>query len=179
MPQLDQQSPEPIKKRNVGGRPKGRLNARTIMLRKVRDNAIVKGKTPLDTMLKNMRRFDDEAEGMYNNLREMVESGRPPKSASADVHMAYFDKVMELLSKMRECRLDAQKCAVDAAPFVHPRLTTVEYKNTTDTIKAKPEVEMSEDEMIDYYNKLRERPLSVAPLVIDNETGEQVHEEVE
>jgi hypothetical protein len=38
---------------------------------------------------------------------------------------------------------------------------------------------ITDDELADYYNKLRMQPTSVNPLVIDNETGEPVHEDAE
>jgi len=38
---------------------------------------------------------------------------------------------------------------------------------------------MSDEDLADYYNKLRLRPTSVNPLVIDNESGESVHEDAE
>jgi hypothetical protein len=38
---------------------------------------------------------------------------------------------------------------------------------------------MSDDELADYYNTLRLRPTTVNPLVIDNESGESVHEDAE
>ena len=38
---------------------------------------------------------------------------------------------------------------------------------------------MNEDELADYYNKLRLRPTSANPLIIDNDIGEPVHEDAE
>jgi hypothetical protein len=72
---------------------------------------------------------------------------------------------------MRECRLDAQRCAVDAAPFMHSRRAQVTIKDETKTITAKPETQQSEEELADYFSKLRTRPATVEPLIIDNETG--------
>lgn len=46
-------------------------------------------------------------------------------------------------------------------------------------IKAKPETEMMQDEMIEYWAKLRALPTSTKPLVIiDNDTGEPLYSEV-
>lgn len=132
-------------------------------------------KVPLELMLKNMNRFDEEADELYAKLNHIIETETPAKNAKREVHDAFFTKMMELMSKMRECRLDAQKCAVDAAPFMHQKLAATTLTITTDTIKAKPETQMSEDELVDYYAKLRMRPTTIAPLVIDNETGEAVN----
>jgi hypothetical protein len=68
-------------------------------------------------LLKNMERFDEEADGLCAKLNDMVENARPSKKASAKEHLELFDKVMSLMGKMRECRLDARRCATDAAPY--------------------------------------------------------------
>jgi hypothetical protein len=136
-------------------------------------------KVPLETMLKNMERFDEEADGLYAKLSSMIENGKPSSKAPRKEHVEFFDKVMSLTGKMRECRLDAQRCATDAAPYTHQRLAAVQHTVTSDTIRAKPESDMSADELADYYNKLRLRPASPNPLIIDNDVGEPVHEDAE
>ncbi|MGY4503745.1 hypothetical protein ACVWYH_007702 [Bradyrhizobium sp. GM24.11] len=51
--------------------------------------------------------------------------------------------------------------------------------NVEHTIRAKPETEMTQDEMIEYWAKLRALPTSTKPLVIiDNDTGEPLYSEV-
>lgn len=62
---------------------------------------------------------------------------------------------------------------------MHPRLTAIQHTVTNDEIRTKPESDMSDEEAADYYNRLRLRPTSVNPLVIDHETGEVVHEGAE
>jgi hypothetical protein len=44
--------------------------------------------------------------------------------------------------------------------------------NVNHTIKAKPEVTMTPQELMEYYQKLRQLPANTKPLVIDNDTGE-------
>jgi hypothetical protein len=100
-------------------------------------------KVPLETMLKNMERFDEEADGLYSKLIGMIENGKPSSKAPRREHLEFFDKVMSLMGKMRECRLDAQRCATDAAPYMHQRLATVQHTVSNDTIKAKPEHDMT------------------------------------
>jgi hypothetical protein len=95
-------------------------------------------------MLKNMERFDFEADGLYSKLTNMIENGKPSSKAPRKEHIEFFDKVMDLMGKMRECRLDAQRCATDAAPYVHPRLAAIQHTVTNDKIKAKPESDMSD-----------------------------------
>ncbi|MEH2583595.1 hypothetical protein V1281_005490 [Nitrobacteraceae bacterium AZCC 2161] len=155
------------------GRPKGSISRRVRAINNMTVAALSRvKKVPLETMLKNMERFDDEADGLYSKLSSMIENGKPSSKAPRKEHLEFFDKVMSLIGKMRECRLDAQRCATDAAPYMHQRLAAVQVSVSNDTIKAKPEHEMSADELAEYYNKLRMRPTSVNPLVIDNESGE-------
>jgi len=60
-----------------------------------------------------MERFDEEADGLYSKLSSMIENGKPSSKAPRKEHLEFFDKVMSLMVKMRECRLDAQRCATD------------------------------------------------------------------
>ncbi|MFK4536182.1 hypothetical protein ABIA00_004365 [Bradyrhizobium ottawaense] len=64
------------------------------------------------------------------------------------------------------------------------RLIPLQAKMTSEvsvehTIKAKPETKMTQEELADYYNKLRALPPSTKPLVvIDNDTGEPLYSEL-
>jgi hypothetical protein len=62
---------------------------------------------------------------------------------------------------------------------MHQRLAAVQHTVSNDTIRAKPEHEMTSDELADYYNKLRMRPASANPLIIENNTGDLVREDAE
>lgn len=157
------------------GRKKGTLNKRTQMLRKIADGALTKGHTPIDVMLKNMRRFDEEADGLWSEV--MIAMGQMADTIkTSQEKFDFLDKMTATLGKMRECRLDAQKCAVDAAPFVHAKLSSVSVSVTDDKLSRKSEGAMTDEEKQDYFNKLRLRPVTDTPLsvTIDNETGEEV-----
>jgi len=114
-------------------------------------------------MLKNMRYYDEKAEAAMNWIENRMND---PKAKAPEV--------LALLQEMSEYRMKAQKCACDAAPFVHSKLASITHTVNTDTVVAKHEDEMSDEELADYYNKLRLRPTSHVPLVIDNETSEEV-----
>lgn len=60
-----------------------------------------------------------------------------------------------------------------------PLQGTMQFEGAVeDTIKAKPEHNMSPQELADYYSKLRALPPSTKPLVvIDNDTGEPRYSE--
>ena len=131
-------------------------------------------------MLKNMERFRRRGQWPVRaKLSSMIENGEPSSKAPRREHLEFFDKLTSLMGKMRESRLDAHRCATDAAPYMHPRLAAVQHTVTSDTIRAKPEHDMTPDELADYYNKLRLRPASANPLIIDNEIGEPMDEDAE
>ncbi len=140
-------------------------------------------RVPLETMLKNMVRFDDEAEAMDEELLNLLSSAAPGARATEKQKAEFIDKVSKLMVARRECRLDAQRCAVDAAPFMHQRLASVEMKIESNVItRTADELHMSPEQLTEYFAKLRDRPLSAEPLkitTIDNETGEPVGEDAE
>lgn len=76
---------------------------------------------PLETMLMTMQGFDDEAEGFYAKLNELIESGGPAKNAPSKEHQGFMNSVTEIRGKLRKCRLNAQRCAVAAAPYMHSK----------------------------------------------------------
>jgi hypothetical protein len=139
------------------------------VIRAAAEGALRPGKTPLDIMIKNMLYYDEKADTMVKDI----------------VHALHFSKKkvdpMELLDKLKvanETRMQAQKCACEAAPFVHSKLAnmqvTVEDKAIT---RAAEETAMTDEQLSDYYNMLRLRPTTVKPLEIitlDNDTGEPV-----
>ncbi|MBR1151557.1 hypothetical protein [Bradyrhizobium sp. JYMT SZCCT0428] len=93
---------------------KGGINARTAALRNIADEALAAGITPLEVMLQNMRFYHSEAETILADLlKDLAEHSKTPE---------------ELISAMKELgsfKEKAQKCAVDAAPFLHPHLSAV------------------------------------------------------
>jgi hypothetical protein len=163
--------------REGGGRRKGSVARRLIELRDLSQRAIKSAKRiPLAGMLHYMNRFDDEAEALYEKLLDLrkVNTSKMSKK-SQDEHK---DKLREAWSLFRECTLDAHKFAVDAAPFVHQRLSAATIAVTTENI-TKPAGDMTEEQKADYFNKLRLRPASHVPMqvTLDNETGEVVNGE--
>jgi len=87
-----------------GGRRKGTPNKATAA-RQVQVAA--SGKTPLDVMLDNMRFAHEQAERLMEDLNE----------GSATTQ----------LSEVMKWRQIAQEAAKDAAPYVHPKLSSVEH----------------------------------------------------
>lgn len=153
------------------GRPKGSIGRRMKLIRAIAQNALRPGRTPLDTMLKNMYFYDDKA----SKLLEILEQKIGDKKVQPM-------ELLELLKEMSSFRMSAQKCACDAAPFVHAKLSAIALKVDDSAVRrTMDETAMSDDELSDYYNNLRLRPTSVKPMeiILDNETGQQINEEDE
>lgn len=114
-------------KRKNSGRKAGAVTVKT---RKIADKTAASGKTPLEVMVENMRHFhqlacDAEAilEGMTaSELLGQSTEGEPPDER------AQFEVLLAHVRKAADLRLHSQACAKEAAPYMHPRLATVESK---------------------------------------------------
>ena len=93
-------------RRENAGRKTGALTTRSRM---IAEKAIESGTTPLDVMIKNMRFADEQGSEVLAKIMQTEEG-------------ASVDSLKELLGFRRL----AQDCAKDAAPYVHPRIATVE-----------------------------------------------------
>lgn len=112
------ESANQLPEKNKGGRPVGSIGHRTKMLRAVSDKALQKGVAPIEVMLENMRFFHQKADV----LQTAVVTKLSKKSLKSE-------EAMELLLEFKELganRMKAQSCAVDAAPYVHPRLSATQ-----------------------------------------------------
>lgn len=111
-------------KRSGAGRPAGAVTKRT---RAVAERAIQEGITPLDVMLENMRHFRQvalDAEATLDGLTAGEFSTQVPQGASPE------DQFKFLLSQVKKTagyRQAAQDAARDAAPYIHPKLASMEH----------------------------------------------------
>lgn len=102
--------------RSGSGRPSGKA----LKLGNATAWALVReGRTPLDVMLKNMIYWHDHTESVTREIEAMVVNLEDPDDIKA---------AMQLLARMLASREQAQKCAVDAAPYVHPRLAAITHE---------------------------------------------------
>lgn len=106
-------------KQEGAGRPKGAVSVRTKFIRAVSNEAIEDGVVPLEVMLDNMRFYHEKAVVLQTAIVKDI-GKKPPM------------ELLEALKELGSFRDSAQKCAVDAAPYVHPRLssTTVDANVT-------------------------------------------------
>ena len=99
------------------GRPVGSVSEKTKLLRDIAAKALAEGITPAEVMLNNMRFYYEKADVLQTAIVAKV-SKKKLDSGEA----------MELLEEFKELgenRMKAQKCAVDAAPYFHPTLSSV------------------------------------------------------
>lgn len=85
------------------------------------------GNSPLDVMLRNMAFWDETA----NKLKEQIEETMLHIQEAAmcgDLSEDLLEKAKKLLGNHLAARDKAQGCAVDAAPYVHPRLMSIQAK---------------------------------------------------
>lgn len=103
---------------NPDGRPVGSIGAKTKMLREVAAKALAAGITPAEVMLENMRFFHEKADV----LQTAVVTKLGKKKLDSEEAMALLLEFQELGAN----RMKAQSCAVDAAPYFHPRLSATQ-----------------------------------------------------
>lgn len=108
-------------KQEGAGRPAGALSRRTRMLNKVTDRHIRGKRLPLDVMIENMIHYQDDARGAQAELAEVFAAGK------FQMDKDEWMKAIELLAQVGDTRMKAQKCAVDAAPFIHAKLSSIAF----------------------------------------------------
>jgi len=105
------------------GRKTGALTKRT---REVAERAVATGKTPLEIMLANMTHFQQvalDAEAMLEGLTAEEFAGQVAQDATPEDQFKYL---LAQVKKTVGLRQAAQDAARDAAPYVHPKLSSVE-----------------------------------------------------
>jgi hypothetical protein len=111
-------------KREGAGRPSGALTQRT---RDVAEKALATGKTPLEVMIDNMRHFQQvalDAEATLDGLSASEFSEQVSPDASPEDQ---FKFLLAQVKKTAGFRQIAQECARDAAPYIHPKLSSVAH----------------------------------------------------
>lgn len=108
-------------KRKGAGRKAGSLTVRT---RKVAEQAAAEGKSPLEVMLNNMRHFQEVALDAEAILADMTIDELGVTQLPADEQ---FKRLLAEVKKAAGFRQMAHECAKDAAPYIHPKLASIEH----------------------------------------------------
>lgn len=108
-----------VGKPRTGGKT-GRPASPAKILTRKKANQILEdgGVSPLDVMVSNMRFFFETSEKLGRRIEKLL------GTEGSDL-----DEVVNVLKKMTNARMQAQECAVDLAPYLHPKLASVTLKN--------------------------------------------------
>lgn len=87
------------------------------------------GTSPLGVMLANLTFYHNSAVALTEKLMLVADLLTPEKIAEGGEDML---ELMKLIKKVTEFRMQAQTCAVDAAPYVHPKLASIEFTGNPD-----------------------------------------------
>lgn len=112
-------------KRNGSGR---KVGAGTKLTRAIADRAIAEGHSPLEVMLDNMRHFQrvaHDAEAILAGLTAEEFAGAKGANLKPDEQ---FKLLLAEVKKAAGFRQMAQECARDTAPYMHPRLSTIQHE---------------------------------------------------
>jgi hypothetical protein len=127
---------EPVKKasgrggyRPNAGRPPFSGDKKMARVRQITNKMLQQEQVPLRVMMNNMVHYVEEANGIEKQFEAQMAENAARFSEEG------FLKALELLSKIGDARMKAQKCAVDAAPFIHPKLSNI-------TMDVKQQVEL-------------------------------------
>ena len=119
------------------GRKKGGENKRTIALREASNKALALGYSPLDIMMDNLIFWHGTAKKFGEQLERMVLDGIDEEER---------ENALKLLRQFLAARENSQRCAVDAAPYVHPKLASIAFKGELNHKMQKIESSMSPTE---------------------------------
>jgi hypothetical protein len=104
-----------------------KISALTTRTRHIAEQTAAQGDTPLEVMIENMRHFQrvaKDAEMTLEGLSATEFSLQVPAAASPEEQ---FKFLLAQVKKTAGFRQLAQDAARDAAPYVHPKLASVEH----------------------------------------------------
>jgi hypothetical protein len=103
------------------GRPKGSLSVRTRTLRKVQDEAIAAGITPIEVMLNVMRLNYEVADKLIAKIKKDIEAAKGNPKELRGLIVAF--------GKLQEAHDKALHAADLAAPYCHARVSPQQGKD--------------------------------------------------
>lgn len=101
-----------------GGRTPGAL---TKMTRDRAQRLAMDGETPLDVMIQNMLFWHRSAVNLGARIERFMET----VDAKAPDYQDKLEGFKDLVKNCLAAKDNAQRCAVDAAPYVHPKLQSI------------------------------------------------------
>jgi hypothetical protein len=108
--------------RGGAGRGQGRKpGSLTVKNRAIAERALADGQTPLEVMLDNMRFYHQAS---LKLIEQLLEHGAPPVEGEPQPDAPPNNDVIEALRQLLGFRKLAGEAARDAAPYLHPRLSS-------------------------------------------------------
>lgn len=104
------------------------------------------GKLPIEVMLDNMNFWDRNAESLLERLTKDI---MPRAQELGDV--ALIKELVTVLDKVGDFRERAQGCAVDAAPYIHPRLANIQFKEHQKTAEEQINTKLTAKQAAELY----------------------------
>lgn len=145
------------------GRPVGTrsIAKRLLSIREITEDIIKAGKVPLRVMVNNMVYYDEQAIFLHERVEEALADNA--KKFSPD----QLIKAMELITRMGDARMKATQIASMAAPYLHPRLSSMEMNvHKHDKPKDLPS-EQETSKFSDDFRQLRSQPYVIEQEVVD------------
>lgn len=136
---------------NPNGRKPGK-NRRTLARLALAQKSLAGGVQPLEVLITNMRFYHNRAEKILQRV-EIALSRMVPVDADGEVVDAAENgddakspaELLDMLKELYGYKELAEKCAVDAAPYVHPRLAAVAVRYSEDLKQQMTPEEISEE----------------------------------
>jgi len=133
-----------------GGRPKGSVNKLTQADRShIVAYAKAAGKSPIEVMIDNMVYFTEKGE---ETVRKFEDEILPRAQQIGDA--ALIREVNMTINRLWDWREKAQNCAVDAAPYIHPRLANVQFREQSSEDTPKISGKMTPKEAAEIYSEM-------------------------
>lgn len=112
----------PSKKKFRGGKGKALMPAKYIS-RSLAEEIVKSGQSPLHIMWDNMIFWANQVGELTSDIRKMIVDCEDEEQRA---------EAFGMLKRMLLARENAQRCAVDMAPYCHPKLMAIETKNEDD-----------------------------------------------
>lgn len=120
-----------------GGRPKGSFA--TKLTRRKASELYHDSRSPLDVMIDNMNFWWDKSKNASERLDKLMMVVEHPefldevksklkKAGSVDPLLEVMKEIRKTSSQLVAYREKAQNCAVDAAPYCHPKFTSISWE---------------------------------------------------
>lgn len=92
------------------------------------------GNTPVDVMTENMVFWHLRAQAMHEKMEALMDAVLANPSVDAEAIAEAMEEIRKYSRRMFEAREHSQSCAVDLAPYCHPKLAALAIQNVNPNI---------------------------------------------